>query len=203
MTDVKIIFNPIDLDVKLFYDNKEILSTDNKVYAFLKTEGFHNSLIPLNRKYIIWQGLLPELVNEFNDDELNIVFEGRIKDFEEVKNAFENAESILENIGYENNYHLSFLKNYEAENLTDRLISIAKNVREMCETRNELNEIDRLVSGMITKDLSASQRVLQEIIDRHIKKWNESNDKHKKSKVDFLLISSEQLKESSKYIPVL
>lgn len=200
MTEVRIVYNPANSRCRLFYDNREILSAENKIYAFLTTENIHDILIPFNRRYTIWQGLLPEIICEFNDDELNITFEGREDDFRALEEAFEKTESIVENIGYTNRWSLTFVKNFEQEAATERVLFIAQEIREMCETRAELYEIKDLVESVSVKELTEICESLQDIIEAHKEKWNQSSERHKKSKVDFLNIKAEQLKELLGYV---
>lgn len=200
MTDIKIIYNPVDLSVRLYYDNKEIKSDENKIYAFIKTEGFFNCLKPFNRRYVIWNGLLTELIDEFNDDELHIIFEGREKDFKEVESAFEGSRTTVENVGYENNWNLMFIKNFETENIAESLVEIAGDLRELCETRNELYVINSYVKDMHTLNISESYERLEALIEEHISKWEDSNSKYKESKLAFLAHCKKQLRDVSKYI---
>mgnify|MGYP003294027295 CR=1 FL=1 len=199
MTNVKIVYNPADLSVRIFYESKEVISSENKVYAFLKNMGLYNSLFPFQRRYVIWRGLLAELINEFNDDELHILFEGREKDFQEVEKAFENTKSMVEDIGYDNNWHLSFIRNFDIENLVEELKGIAEEIRQISETREELHEVGRLLVEIRQDNFVDSLHELEDILDKHIEKWGSSNEKYKKSKVDLLMMKKTAMQKLQRY----
>lgn len=200
MTNVKIVYNPVALKIQLFYENKEIISSENKVYAFLSSMGLYDCLRPFNRRYIMWKGLLAEMISEFNDDELHIVFEGKENDFEKVEKAFENSQMMVESIGYGNNWHLSFIKNFDIENLMDKFVDVAQEIRDMCETREELYEITRFMEHLPQYAPTDCYQKLHEIVDKHIKKWNDSNEKYKHSKIDLLLMLKTTLDEVLDYV---
>ena len=137
---------------------------------------------------------------EFNDDELHIVFEGREEDFKEVEKSFVASGVMVENIGYENHWRLSFIKNFDAENLMDSLLSLADSLRDMCETKKELYDITGFMKQITPKNIMESHQKLQEILDEHLQKWNNSTDKYKKSKIDLLMLRKAEMNEIWNYI---
>lgn len=191
MTTIRLVYDPFKKSVRIYNDSGEITSTENRVWAFLNTNGFYGCLQPFRKKYVIWEGLLPELVREVNDEELQVVFEGRKSDYELVKKAFSQSGPVLEEAGYENKWKLMHTENFEIGNAVSKLEAIALDLREICETRLELNEIDQFM--LLVKDgcINKHCRSLQDIISSHIEKWRKSENIYKQEKILYL-----QTKES-------
>lgn len=202
MTTVKLIFNPFDKKSRLFYENNEITAMENKVYAFLQSGDFCEVLLPFNKRYVIWRGLLPELMNEVNDSELHIIFEGRESDFIRLEQAFDKCRPMIESMGYENQWHLSFIKNFEAEDILDKLIQAAESIRDMCETRAELHEADAFITNAVHGDIQVNYLAVRSLLEKHQEKWRYSTDRYKKEKIDYLNMVAESIKEISNLLKI-
>lgn len=195
MIKVHLIYNPFNKKCRLFFDNMEICDLENKVYSFLKSEEFHELLYPFNKRYVIWQGLLPELVNEVNDSELHIIFEGLESDFSELEKAFEQCKDIVLNIGYENQWHLSHVRNFDEEHFAKQMDEVAEQLGNICETRAELREIARFVTTVKERDVGKNCRQMQQLLVKHIEKWEDSREKYKEGKISYLKMLEETVKE--------
>lgn len=200
MTTVRILYNPLDRSNRIFFEADEIFAVENKVYTFLQSNDFYEALYPFRRRYVIWHGLLPELIHEVNDSELHIIFEGRERDFIQLEHAFERSKPMVEQMGYENEWQLSFVRNYDAEHMTGQLIEAAKSIRDMCETRAELHEVDGFISKAERSDIKENYINFCRIMEKHFKKWSSSSDRYKKEKMDYLKIIADHVKGMSKLL---
>ncbi len=186
MTNIRLVYNPFTKEAEVYCENKKISAEENKIYMFLKTNGFYECLLPFNKRYVIWQGLLPELMIEVNDDELHILFEGTKEDFQTLENSFTQSEIYVNNLGYENNWVVSYLPNFTVENLVQTLCDTAENMKDICESRAELHEIDNYLSDAHEIEAMEAYQKLKRMIAGHLKKWENSNNKYKDEKKNFI-----------------
>lgn len=196
MTNVQIIYNPFEDKTRVIYEDHEILSEDNKIVTFLKTNGFHKCLYMFNKKYVMWQGLLPEIIKEVNDDELHIIFEGSDSDFEKLEAAFCEAKDIVNNMGYENNWSLSHISNFTAERAADDLKNIIESFDEFCcETRAERAQVKECLSLLNADTYGAACKKAEKIFEQHIEKWQNSDSKYKEEKIDYIKALQSRINE--------
>ena len=91
MTSVSLIYNPYSLKSRILIAERELDAPENRIVEFMNRESFYDLLRPFRRRYVVWDGLLPELLEEINDPEAEITFIGREADFEAVRAAFGRA----------------------------------------------------------------------------------------------------------------
>lgn len=193
MTSIRIVYDPFRNKTRIACDGREITSLDNKINSYVLSEGFYNVLLPFRKRYSVWNGLLPELINEVNDDELSITFEGRQEDFEKLEKAFEECRDMVENIGYSNSWTLYCEKGFENENIIDELINAAGNLKGLCETRAELGELRQFSECAKDMDISECRDRLMLLIGEHIGKWETSGEKYRDSKISELKMIRENV----------
>lgn len=191
MTNVQIIYNPFEDETRVFYEEHEILSEDNKIVTFLKTNGFYECLHMFKKRYVIWQGLLPEIIKEVNDDELQIVFEGNDDDFKKLEAAFCESKDIVNNMGYENNWSLSHISNFTLECAVQSLTDIIEEFKSTCETRAELAQLDKCIEQLefhvdTYSEFCTIRKSVEKIFNQHIDKWQKSDSPYKQSKIVFI-----------------
>jgi len=203
MTDVKIIHNPFDNTTTLVYGSHVIRSSGNKINSYIISDGFYSILLPFRKRYSVWNGLLAELIYEVNDDELNIVFEGRHSDFELVKKSFEECRDIVENSGYSNLWSLSYKENFEAVNLKEQILYAADMLKESCETRAELKEIDEFKETIDSESVDSGYARLNEILKKHKEKWEGANYAFKMNRISELELIMNNLQETGSKIKQL
>ena len=197
MTEVKIIYDPFKKKTTLIYAGHKINSPDNKIQSYLTSYGFNEILMPFKKHYSVWNGLLPELIYEINDDALNIVFEGRHSDHELVEKAFNKCRDIITDSGYSNSWSLSYKADFEEDNLIDRIINSADELKNLCETRAELDEINKFKASIHDEQVHTACGKLKRIVETHIKKWNKSYEPYKDSKITELKIILDDIDEVS------
>ena len=84
MTNIHLVYDPYADKVQVYIESREITAPENKIYSFLDLNGFYKCLLPFRRRYAIWEGLLLELLEEVNDEDLHIIFEGRRTDHQRL-----------------------------------------------------------------------------------------------------------------------
>lgn len=197
MTNIRLIYNPFTKTARIYREHKEITAAENKIYTFLNTDGFYDCLMPFNRRYVVWEGLLPELISEANDEELRVVFEGREADFVRLEKAFDQLRPAVENAGYENRWQLAHARNFEAGDIVLQLQDIARNLREMCESRAELKEIESLTARAGEDNIRECCEAVRAVISGHIAKWEQSGSRYRQEKIVYLEMLEERLDEAA------
>lgn len=198
MTNIRLVYNPFTGQTRIYNENQEITAKENRLCAFLCPGGFESCLLPFRRRYTVWEGLLPELLRETNDEELHVIFEGRDEDFRKMEEAFEQTRSAVENAGYENRWQLTHIPNFEAGNLVRQLRELAAHMREMCESRRELSEIDRLAEEIGEENLDKNCQSMQAVLCAHIAKWEQSQSEYRQGKITYLKMLEGRLREAEK-----
>lgn len=187
MTDIRIVFNPAAKESEVYCGGRRIEAKENKIYTFLEANDFYECLLPFTKRYMIWQGLLPELIIEANDDALRIVFEGTEADYRRVEEAFRQTRTVVSNLGYENSWQLSHEGNFEERNLNALLADLAGALREMCETRAELRALDAFCKKLDAgSGFAECEREFKKLAGEHLKKWEKSDNRYKEEKIGYI-----------------
>lgn len=200
MTDVKITYDPFESKTVIRCGDHEITSPDNennKICSYILSYGFHRILKPFRTRYSVWNGLLPELICDVNDDELDIVFEGQASDFEELEAAFGECRELVENAGYTNSWTLHHTQNFNAESFAEKLISTSDRLKEFCDTRSELSELDDFKASVRCGSISEGHKRLASIIGKHIEKWESSSDKYRINNINMLTFIKDDIDRSA------
>ena len=193
MTSVSLIYNPYSLKSRILIAERELDAPENRIVEFMNRESFYDLLRPFRRRYVVWDGLLPELLEEINDPEAEITFIGREADFEAVRAAFEESRPQVEEHGYGNSWKLYSQIEYERSNMYERLEDAAQSLLELCETAEEQQALQHLVGASAQPDIPDFGAGILEQIDFHLKKWKESTSAYKNSKIGQLLLLKEEV----------
>lgn len=190
MTDIKIVYDPYAKKTSVFYYEHEIVSEDNTIVSFLKTNGFDKCLSAFKQgKYVRWQGLLPEIIKDVNDDELSIIFEGKDENFKELEVAFHDSKDTINNMGYENNWNLSFVENFsDIETVIENLKCIIEKFRDFCDTRKELDLLRDYINRLKPDTYTEIRENVMKTFEQHIEKWENSNSPYKEGKIGLMRI---------------
>ncbi len=195
MTNIHLVYDPYADKVQVYIESREITAPENKIYSFLDLNGFYKCLLPFRRRYAIWEGLLLELLEEVNDEDLHIIFEGRRTDHQRLAEAFRQMEPAVENAGYENRWQLTYKQNFESADFARRLAKTAKDLREMCECRAELSRIDNFIAGIREESVVENCRQFRSLLSEHIVKWEQGNSAFKQEKIAYLSMMEEGIAE--------
>lgn len=101
MRTVEIYFNPYAESTRFLVDGKERKKNDgNRVDEFIVGQSIKKWLTPYVYSYQKWSGLLPELMQELNDDQLKMTFYAPPQYFYELDEEFNKQTSLIEEKGY-------------------------------------------------------------------------------------------------------
>lgn len=195
MTNVRLVYNPYSKKVQIYNERKEITAAENKIYTFLNSNGFDRCLMPFRKRYTIWEGLLLELLEEFNDEELSITFEGRKADYQRLEDSFMQLKPAVENAGYQNLWKIIFAQNFEMADMAKQLVQEAEDLREMCECRAELCAVDNLIAAIREEHLFENCSQMITLLSEHIAKWEQSSSSYRQEKIVCLKILEEKVIE--------
>lgn len=100
MRTVKIYFNPYMDSTKLIVDGMEQPREGGRVNEFIVGQSIRNWLAPYVCSYHRWDGLLAELMDYLNDDELLLYFYSFSAYFGEVEKELRSQAEYIEGRGY-------------------------------------------------------------------------------------------------------
>ncbi|MCD8107338.1 MAG: hypothetical protein LUE20_05180 [Oscillospiraceae bacterium] len=91
-----------EVKTKLIVNNRskkeEITSKDNRLTSLVVNQPMRKWLTPYKKKLFVWEGFLPEIIEEFNDSSLSFVFHGCKADYAIFKKTIcEQQEKINRN----------------------------------------------------------------------------------------------------------
>lgn len=100
MRSVKIFYNPYLEKTRLFIDDKERQKRETRLDEFIVGQNMESWLYPYVKSYRKWNGILYELMDTLNDDDLQITFFSSPKYFSVMEMALEKQISVVEEKGY-------------------------------------------------------------------------------------------------------
>ena len=95
--EITLAYNPYTKSVSLTVQGADAFTTRLREYL---QGGMEKWLDYSVASYHCWQGLLPEMIQEFNDDALDITFRGIREDYLRLQEAFENQAEGLSALGF-------------------------------------------------------------------------------------------------------
>lgn len=200
MTDIRIVYDSFTKKAAIYIEQEELTAKENRICAFLSNSSFLDCLLPLRKRYLVWDGLLPELINEVNDDELRIIFEGQVSDYLILEDAFHQSVPRITELGYADNWRLEHMGDFAAELTVGVLNDLAKKLREMCESRAELSEIDHYLRQMQEEELMKECDLLAGMIAKHMEKWENSGSPYAGEKIMYLELLQDHLRDAEKQL---
>lgn len=200
MTNIRVAYDPVTGKTSVCFGQEEITAAENRICTFLNSSGFHSCLHPFRKRYAIWKGLLHELIDEANDEELCVVFEGQTSDYKLVEEAFRRSADVAEEQGYTNKWKLSYAGDLGMEGAVEALLELAKDLREVCESRAELGTVDHFILQMNKAPGGGDCGTLRDILSEHIRKWETSGSPYSQEKITYLEMMMERLDEAEEYL---
>lgn len=200
MTNIRVAHDPLTGKTSVCFGQEEITAAENRICTFLNSSGFRNCLHPFRKRYVIWKGLLHELIDEVNDEELQVVFEGQVSDYRLMEEAFRRSADAAEEQGYTNKWKLSYAGDLGMESAVETLLELAKGLREVCESRAELGTVDHFILQMSKSPGGGDCGTLRDILAEHIQKWEASGSPYSQEKIIYLEMLLGRLNEAEGYL---
>ena len=165
-TRVKLTYNPVTKAVTLADGKKDMMTP--RLSEFLRGD-MDGWLEYRTISYRMWSGLLPELMQELNDDGLEITFSGSAEDYGRVRQAFERQSESLGEYGFSPGlWTLAFERNDALDEAMRRLKSAALSVQDFALPNEELQ---RRYCGMLAG--MEEERHDEESVRQAILSWQE------------------------------
>ncbi len=122
MRKVQIHYNPYVKYTRLIVDNIEHRGSAKRVDDYIIGKPISIWLAAYSESYYRWDGILPELMEELNDEELEIEFHGFYEHYLELEQAILTQISTVEELGFESNHwSLSHKDAYSPRDIKDAL----------------------------------------------------------------------------------
>lgn len=169
MRTIKIYFNPYTGDTRLFIDEQEQLEGESRLQEFIVGQTLDKWLSPYNSSYQKWNGILPELVEYFNDDELELHFFSLPEYLDRFTTEMEKQSPMLEEKGYSPELcRLHCVECFAAEKIRKPLIRFVRNTGSRARNQDVISSFE-CIEEDLTNSTSAKQmreifRRLQEAI---------------------------------------
>lgn len=118
MKKVNIYYNPYLDTTRLIVDGVEHKSSGKRFDKFIVGQPIECWLSPYVYSYRRWSGILAELIEELNDDEIDLSFYTLPEFFQIIEDELKKQETMVEEKGYEScNWILHEIKYFEANGM--------------------------------------------------------------------------------------
>lgn len=107
-------------------DGVDVVSNESRLTAFVVRKNMFEWLYPYSRGFQKWQGILPELVRELNDDTFDIEFHGRERDDQFLRDVLSVQQESLVRRGMETEVSHRFIPLDAATGIVDHVRSLLK-----------------------------------------------------------------------------
>lgn len=156
MKKIELYYNPFLEQASVKIDGESYKTQDNRLGEFLIGKPMENWLKKTIISYQRWDGILPELMEFFNDDELQILFYGSESDYNHFKEYIKNQYRDIELKGFESNmYTLKWIEKWNQENVYQNLKNFLQNRK--CFFLENQKQMLRL--EYIEKELNSSEKI--------------------------------------------
>ena len=92
-------YNPYFQSAEIFIAGK--IRTSGRLGAFINGQPMSEWLDAYSKGYRRWDGLLPELITDLNEDELSLRFMGLAEDCNKFREALLRQKSLVQRLGYD------------------------------------------------------------------------------------------------------
>ena len=122
MRKVQIYYNPYLKHTRLVVDGIEHCGSAKRIDDYIIGKPISTWLTDYSESYYRWNGILPELMEELNDDELEILFYGFREDYLQVEQAMMSQISAVEELGFASaHWSLNHRDAYSTQDLKNAL----------------------------------------------------------------------------------
>ncbi len=166
MKTVELSYNPYFQETGLRIDGEKYENPGSRIGEFVLGKSIDNWLDRKVVSYQRWDGLLPELMDYLNDDELEIIFLGTGDDFGRVKDQLSKQHGKIREKGFEpDRYTLAFRERRKPEEIKDHVQSFIENRRRFVPTQKCMMDMEYLSGELLNLNPCTVDR-LRDIVQR-------------------------------------
>ncbi len=165
-----------EVKTRLVVDGNKIDSKDNRLTNLVVYQPMRKWLNPYKKKLFVWDGLLAEIIEEFNDKSLHFVFHGCKADFTIFKKSILLQQINLNRNGGAVEVAFEFVDKWNPNKTLKELIDILDDLRVEADNWGEdeiIKEIDHLKGGICSctvtmkPDYMSSSNELRNVLQNH------------------------------------
>ena len=164
MRKVEIYFNPYSESTRLIIDGEERTGGETRLEEFIVGQPLDKWLSPYVFSYQRWNGLLPELMEDLNDDDLNITFFTLPEYVSKLSEEFDKQTPLIEEKGYASDLWRCLCEEaFLPEDIRSAFLRFVAAKKRFAPDQWSLNLFDRVEDALNDRKISASIEQLREI----------------------------------------
>lgn len=149
MKTVELSYNPYFQETRMKIDGKKYENQTSRIGEFLVGKPMDNWLEWKVVSYQKWDGILPELMEYLNDDELEIIFSGIKDDFTRFKSQLQKQHGTIREKGFETGqYTVAFCESRKPEEIKKNLQSFIENRKRFALTQKNMMDMEYLFKDL-------------------------------------------------------
>lgn len=165
MRNVKIYFNPYLERTRLIIDGEEKIGGQSRLEEFITNQPLDKWLAPYVFSYQKWDGLLPELMEDLNDDEVHIQFFTLPKYFPIMAEEFDKQTSLIEEKGYSSDFWRCICEEaFLPKNVRAAFLKFVASKKRHAPDQYSINLFDRIEYALNDRTPNTTEK-LREIYD--------------------------------------
>ena len=162
MRTVNIFYNPYINSSRLFIDKNEHTRSGRRIDEFIVGQPIDNWLSPYTYSYHRWDGLLAELMDDLNEDEIELFFYSLSDYVSIVTEELQSQAEFVEGRGYSSNrWKCECVEYYHPEKIKSGLLNFIQTKKHFVPDQYSMNLIEYCEQGLMQKP-EASLESLQE-----------------------------------------
>lgn len=182
---IKIYYNPFLRSTRLVVDNVEHRDHTKRMDDYITGKPMSSWLDAYSQSYYRWEGILPELMEELNDDDLEITFFGSAEDYLRVAQVMQSQRYTVEALGFDTTrWELRHRPAYDTKKVQAELKHFMAEYRDKMPDKASLSWFDWAIENLqkhqigSTNDISEANRVLNRAISVAIAyyQWDSSRN---------------------------
>lgn len=164
MRNVEIYFNPYSESTRLIIDGEERIGGETRLEEFIVGQPLDKWLSPYVFSYQRWNGLLPELMEDLNDDDLNLTFFTLPEYVSKLSEEFDKQTSLIEEKGYSSDLWRCLCEEaFLPEDIRSAFLKFVMEKRRFAPDQWSLSLFDRVEDALNDKKMSDSVEQLRGI----------------------------------------
>lgn len=153
MRKVELSYNPYTQKTSLWVDGEAYAHRDSRILEFVTGRPMEQWLSDYSVSYKHWDGFLPELTEELNDDGLDLVFRGIKEDYDTFSAGIKQTYEDVRMRGFEPDHCcLSWKSKYAPEDMLYLFRRFAREKRGMLTTQMEILRMESLCDRLEQAD---------------------------------------------------